>query len=156
MKKANFYYRDESAPTPNKPNHIGTCAIIRNANTILLEYRTDSDFWALIGGGLEIDESAEDGMLREISEETGLEISKSDLKFFNLYSDPSRIIEYPDGNIIRSISVAYTVDLKTEHRLICSRESRELKYFSLDELSNIEIVATHRHIIDDYLEILET
>ena len=26
---AQFYYRDENAPKPNKPNHIGTAVIIR-------------------------------------------------------------------------------------------------------------------------------
>ena len=45
MRKAKFYYRDKNAPKPNKPNHIGTCAIISYENKILMEYRTDSDYW---------------------------------------------------------------------------------------------------------------
>ena len=154
MKRAKFYYRDERAPKPNKPNHVGTCAVIAHEDRILLEYRTDSDYWALIGGGLEIDESTEAGMVREIYEETGIRISENELKLFNIYSDPSRIIEYPDGNIIRSISIAYTLKIACKHTLICSEESRKLKYFSIDEIKDIDIVDTHKHIIDDYLNSL--
>ncbi len=150
MKSAEFYYQNANAPQPNKPNHIGTCAIINYQGNILLEHRTDSDYWALIGGGLEIDESAENGALREIFEETGLKIQESDLKLFNIYTDPSRIIKYPDGNIFRSISIAYVIYIKEKHDLKCSEESRELRYFSYTELKDIDIVATHRHIINDY------
>ena len=150
MKRAKFYYKDKLAPKPNRPNHVGTCAIIIHKDKILLEYRTDSDYWALIGGGLEIDESAESGMAREIYEETGIKISENELELFNIYSDPSRIIEYPDGNIIRSITIAYTLNIAEKHTLLCSAESRELKYFSMDDINGLDIVATHKHIIDDY------
>ncbi len=38
MIEAKFYYKNENAPKPNKPNHIGVCAIIKYKNKILLEY----------------------------------------------------------------------------------------------------------------------
>lgn len=43
MSKAQFYYKDKNAPKPNKPNSIGTAAIIRFNDEILLEKRLDSD-----------------------------------------------------------------------------------------------------------------
>lgn len=151
MPKAKFYYKDINAPKPNKPNHIGTSAIIKYNNKILLEKRTDSDRWALIGGGLKLTESLEEGIAREIKEETGLKIDEELLKFWKIYSDPTRIAEYPDGNVLRVITVVYILELNNEHELICSEESEQLKYFNIDELANIEIAETHIQIVEEYI-----
>lgn len=151
MSKAKFYYKDINAPKPNKPNHIGTSAIIKYNNKILLEKRADSDRWGLIGGGLKLTESLEEGIIREIKEETDLKINEDLLEFWKIYSDPSRIAKYPDGNVLRIITAVYIVELIKDHKIKCSEESEELKYFNLNELSNINIAETHRHIIEDYL-----
>lgn len=156
MKKAKFYYNNPNAPKPNKPNHMGTSAIIVHKNKILMEYRSDSDYWLLISGGLNIDESIEECALREIQEETGIIINNKYLKFFNIYSNPSRIIEYPDGNIIRCITVTFIINLDFEPNLIISDESRKLEYFDLSEIQEINIVETHRHIIKDYIDSLDS
>jgi ADP-ribose pyrophosphatase YjhB (NUDIX family) len=151
MGEAKFYYKNNKAPKPNKPNHIGTSAIIEYNGKVLLEKRTDSNRWALIGGGLNIDESLEQGIIREIKEETALDIDEKSLYFWKIYSDPSRIAEYPDGNIVRIITAVYLVELNSLHELVCSEESFELRYFSYDKLKKLNIAKTHRHIIDDYL-----
>ena len=151
MGEAKFYYRDNNAPKPNKPIHVGACAIIRYEDRVLLEKRTDSNRWALIGGGLKMDESLERCILREINEETGLEIQEESLSFLRVYSDPTRIAKYPDGNILRIITAVYQIEMNTKHELICSEDSEELKYFNLKELKDLNIAETHRHIITDYL-----
>jgi len=90
-------------------------------------------------------------IIREIKEETALDIDEKGLYFWKIYSDPSRIAEYPDGNIIRIITAVYLVKLNSIHELICSEESLELRYFSYDELKKLNIAETHKHIINDYL-----
>jgi len=152
LNKAEFYYENDRAPKPNRPIHMGTAIIILHQDKILMEYRTDSDYWALIGGGLDMDESLEACAIREAYEETGIEIKESNLKFYKVYSDPSRIVKYPDGNIVRSITTAFYYHAELPHTLKCSLESRELKYFSVDEIKKLKIVATHRHIIFDYID----
>lgn len=67
-----------------------------------------------------------------------------------MFSDPSRIAAYPDGNIVRIISAAYIVNLTENHKLVCSDESEELKYFTYQELEKLNIAETHRHIIKEY------
>lgn len=148
--KSQFYFNDPNAPNPNRPNHIGTCAIILHKGKLLLDRRSDCDYWALIGGALEITETLEECIIREIKEETGLCISPNMLEFLEVASDPSRIIAYPDGNIIRSLSAVYKIEVDYDHPLLCSHESKELRFFFPDELTDINIVATHRHLLEEY------
>lgn len=149
MSQAEFYYQDPNAPRPNRPNHLGAAVLIEYDGCILMEHRADSENWAFIGGGLEIDETLAQCALREIREETGMVLTEGDLHFFRLYDDPSRIIRYPDGNIIRSVSMVYRVQLTELPILVCSEESRELQFIPLDKIKNLPVAATHRHILED-------
>lgn len=146
---AEFFYRDPRAPRPNKPNHIGVSIIVEYDHRILMEHRTDSETWAMIGGGLEIDETLAHGALRELWEETGIRLTEEDLKLYRIYDDPSRIASFPDGNILRMITVVYHTVLKELPRLVCSEESRELAFLTLDQIRELPVAATHKHILED-------
>lgn len=125
--EAKFFYKNENSPKPNKPPHIGVAAMIFNEhNQMLLEKRSDSNRWGLIGGGLEINETLKQCLEREVYEETGLKIF--DYEFVGICDDPSRIAQYPDGNILRTITVLY-----------------------ISQLKDLDIVETHRHIVDEYI-----
>ena len=87
---------------------------------------------------------------RETIEETGIILSDEDIEFCKLYDDPSIIIAYPDGNIIRSMMALYEATLKKMPDLRCSEESVELRFFSKEELKNIKIVETYTPILEDY------
>lgn len=150
--KAQFYYKDSNAPKPNRPNHIGTSVIIEWNNKILMEHRADSDTWAIIGGGLKIDETLEECAVREVFEETGIQLTEQDIELYGIYDDPSRIASYPDGNVLRVITIVYKVELIHCSELICSVGSQELKFVSKEELKELEIAKTHVPIIEDYLK----
>lgn len=151
MKQAKFYYRDANAPKPNRPNHIGTSVLIQYQDKLLLEHRTDSDTWAIIGGGLKLNESLVQCAIRETFEETGLELREEEMEIYKIYDDPSRIASYPDGNVLRVITVVYRIRLRKLPVLVCSSESRELRFFSKNELFHINIAQTHIPIMEDYL-----
>jgi len=145
-----FYFGDPNAPLPNRPNHIGVNAIIVYNNNILLEKRRDNNSWGLIGGGVKIDESLEDALIREVSEETSIKLEN--FSFFNIYSDPSRIVKHPDGNILRIISVVYTSILLKVPNISISDESLDIDFFSLKDIENMKIVLTHEQILKDYFK----
>lgn len=151
MKEAQFFYCDANAPKPNRPNHIGASILIEYDNQLLLERRVDSKRWAVIGGGLKIDESLIECVIRETFEETSIQLNESMVKIYKIYDDPSIIISYPDGNIVRSIMVVYKVHLKNKPKLICSTESKELRFFNKEELKSVKIAETHIPILQDYL-----
>ena len=76
MSNAEFYFNNVNAPKPNKPNLIGAAVLIEYNNTFLLEQRSDCDSWDFIGGSLEIDESIDECIIREIKEETGIVVTE--------------------------------------------------------------------------------
>ena len=54
---------------------IGAFAIIFNEqNCVLLSHRRDMDLWNLPGGGIEIGELPTEAVVREVKEETGLDV----------------------------------------------------------------------------------
>ncbi len=150
MGNASFYYKNDKAPKPNKPNHIGATILIYCKDKVLMESRRDSDRWAFIGGGLFIDETLSECVKRETLEETGIDLQEKNIEFCKIYDDPSLIISYPDGNIIRSLMVLYKVTLENEPELVCSEESKEIRFFSKEELKTLNVVETHIPIVEDY------
>ena len=149
--QAKFYYQDNDAPKPNKPNHIGVTAILISGGKILFEKRSDCARWSLIGGGLKVDETLKECFLREVAEETGLELQAPEN--FAIYDDPSRIVAYPDGNVLRIITAVFVKDISIDEvELRVSDESFELKFFDIDEIKTLDIVETHRHIVNDFAD----
>lgn len=149
MTQAQFYYKDKNAPKP-KGNRVGTCILLEYDGKLLLEHRIDSDTWAVIGGGLKAEERLIEGAIREALEETGLMLQEEQIEFYHIYDDPSRIASYPDGNVWRIITVVYRVRLEELPEMICSEESRELRFFSREELRELKIAATHIPIVEEY------
>jgi len=143
--EARFYYQNEHAPRPNKPAGIGVVAIIRRDDGILLEKRSDSDRWAIIGGGVQEHESLTDALRREVKEETGLTVRG--VKLFGTFSDPSRIAAFPDGNVKRIITIAYEVEVEPFSELGCSEESKEVRFIPAGQLHQLPIAETHLPII---------
>ncbi len=151
MRQAQFFYHNKNAPKPNRPNHIGTSVLIEYRDKLLLEHRTDSETWAIIGGGLKTEESLAECAVREVYEETGIKLRENMLELYGIYDDPSRIASYPDGNVLRVITVVYKVYLAGGLELVCSAESRELRLFDQKELKQVRIAETHIPILQDYL-----
>ena len=69
-----FFYRSAGAPVPNKPPDLGGVALLERDGTPLLDCRSDSGRWGLIGGAVEPNGSLDQALRREVAEEPGLVI----------------------------------------------------------------------------------
>ena len=145
-----FYRDDPNAPKTTMPAHLGANAIITCEGKILLEKRRDSDTWGLVGGGVKKHESTLQAITREIYEELGLRIPKEKFKKLAVYGEPGRIAAYQDGSIWRMVVVVFGLELETMPEITISAESRDMRFFSKEELKDIEIVVTHSDIVDDW------
>jgi 8-oxo-dGTP pyrophosphatase MutT (NUDIX family) len=144
---AQFYVDDPSAPAPNRPRRLGVAVALWRGlrDEVLLEYRADADYWAFISGGVRAEESLLRALQREVREETGRELTRAEL--IAVFSNPTRITAYPDGNVSQIVTAAFSGELE-EGPLAVSEESRALEYFPVRKLNELEVAPTHRQFAD--------
>ena len=151
MSIVTFYRGDpKNAPKTTQGAHLGANAIITWEDKLLLERRRDSNTWGLVGGGCKKTETGRDAIAREVYEELGLRIPKNRFEKLAVYDDPGRIAAYRDGSIWRMVIVVYGLALEEEPVLRISAESRELRFFTREEVWEIEIAVTHQDIVEDW------
>ena len=112
----------------------GAVAIIENEKgEILLQKRSDNDLWGIPGGCQELGESFEETIIREIKEETNLDIEAKDLKLIDIVSGKSRMRKYPNGDVVINNTPLYYIN-KYSGKLKCDEESKEMKFFDINNL----------------------
>ena len=146
------FYRGDPAntPKPNMPAHLGANAIITCKGRLLLEKRRDSDIWGLVGGGCKKWETGREAIAREVYEELGLRVPTDRFRKLTVYDNPGRIAAFRDGSIWRMVIVVYALDFEDEPAMRISNESKELRFFSREEVPGIEIAVTHADIVNDW------
>lgn len=146
-----FYRGDpKNAPKTTQGAHLGANAIITCKGKLLLEKRRDSDIWGLIGGGCKKYETGREAIARETYEELGVRINKDRFQKLAVYDDPGRIAAYRDGSVWRMVIVVYGLEFDEEPEMRISSESKELRFFSREEIKDIEIAVTHEDIVEDW------
>ena len=112
----------------------GAAAVLVNdKKQILLQSRADRDKWGLPGGCQELEETFEDTIIREIKEETNLDVLKENLEIIDVVSGKSRRNSYPNGDVVINNTVLFLVK-KYSGTLSWNKESKDMKFFSLDNL----------------------
>ena len=150
MSIVTFYRGDPNAPKPTMPAHLGANVILTCKGRLLLERRRDSDTWGLVGGGVKKRETELQAIAREVREELGIRIPRDRFARLAVYGEPGRIAAFQDGSIWRMVVVVFGLDLPEEPEMTISAESRELRFFTKEELKDIEIVVTHSDIVEDW------
>ena len=153
MSVVKFYRGDPNAPKPTMGAHLGSNAIITCNGKILLEKRRDSDVWGLIGGGVKNYETELQAMVREVREELGIRVSPEKFRRLKVYGEHGRmgrIAAYCDGSVWRMVIVVFGLELEEEPEMVVSSESQALRFFSKEELKDIEVVVTHSDIVEEW------
>ena len=144
-----FYRGHPNPPKTTMPARLGANAIITCKGKLLLEKRKDSDVWGLVGGGVKKYETEVQAMVREVYEELGIRIPQNRFKKLKVYGEPGRIAAYRDGSIWRMVIVVFGLDLEEEPQMTISHESKDLRFFTKEELSDINVVITHSDIVEE-------
>lgn len=84
-----------------------TAIIVNDKGEILLQSRADNDRWGLPGGRQELGERFEDTVIREVKEETNLDVSEENLELIAIVSGNSRRNEYPNGDVVINNTALY-------------------------------------------------
>jgi mutator protein MutT len=136
-------------------------AIIRDhAGRILLQRRSDYGDWGLPGGGMDAGEQIEETMIREVKEETGLEVSSYELAA--VYTGERMKYTYPDGNKVVFVMFLFNVTAELSGRMAPDRrtlvfqdehhESLQLVFHSLDEIDLNVINKVQQPVFIDLIE----
>ena len=125
----------------------GVAAVILTPDGVLLQRRDDNGKWGLPGGGVEPGESVTVAIVREVREETGLEVRP--VRLIGVYSDPvhHQVVTYPDGNVIHYVSSVFECTI-TGGALACGEESLELGFFPPDALPDDTLPISRVRIVD--------
>ncbi len=125
------------AASSSRQFRIGVYALIFRGSEILLALRRDIDWWNLPGGGLEIGETVEEGVCREVREETGLEVEVEHL--IGVYSKPQK----------QEVVLTFQCRM-TGGTLTSTEESRECRYFAPSAMPE-NTLPKHRQRVTDAL-----
>jgi 8-oxo-dGTP pyrophosphatase MutT (NUDIX family) len=113
MKESNMarvdYFDDPTAPPINSVVPSVTVAIRDVRGHLLLIHKVDNDKWALPGGGHDPGESIVETAVREVHEETGLDVRVTGL--VGMYTDPRHVMKYDDGEVRQQFSICFKAEL---------------------------------------------
>src|SRR3989344_5143087 len=116
------FYKEAIWRAARPQSSIGVFGIIFDERgRVLLCHRRDYDLWNLPGGGLEVGESPTEGVIREVKEESGLDVVIS--RLVGIYSKPER------NDIIFSF-----VCKRIGGELLLNDEADRIEYFEIDSI----------------------
>ena len=124
----------------HKPTHrVGAFAVIFDDGAkVLVSRRVDSGWFNLPGGGVEPDESVPEGLIREVREETGLDVEVG--RLVGVYSKPQK----------HELVLVFRARV-TGGSLTPSDEADYHAWVSPVELDQVKLLPKHRERIDDAL-----
>lgn len=129
------------------------CGVIieNEKEEILLQERSDTLDFGIPGGGMELGENLKQAAVREIREETGIELSEKELDLFGIFSGKNGYTKYPNGDETYYTVVVFRSKVKNDVKPKCDSESISLNFFNRNELPD-NIKETDRLWINKWKE----
>ncbi|GGG73629.1 NUDIX domain-containing protein [Corynebacterium pelargi] len=146
------YYHDPEAPNANSVRPAAAVAVVREGQVLLVR-RKDNGKWTLPGGTLEMNESLPRCAVREVKEETSLDVEITDI--LGTYTDPGIRIAYSDGEVRREFTIVYLATT-TSSEVCIDSESSEYRWFAISALDTVDVAQSQRKRLEDLVRYFET
>src|SRR6516164_8084058 len=148
MPRRDYFYEPE-APKPNSIRPAAAVALFDKGSNILLSRRKDNDKGTLPGGTLAFGESLTDCAIREVREETGLQIRMTGLT--GTYTDPHILIAYSDGEVRQEFTFVYSAEIESGE-LKTDDESKEAVWVPLSSACELPLAESQLRRLKDVVE----
>lgn len=127
---------------------LGCSAVIFDdaREKVLLTKRADNGLWCLPSGGVDPGERVEETILREVWEETGLQVRVR--RLIGVYSDPDWLVVYDEQNAVQIVALSFEAEISSGKPGL-SDETSDWGYFSLEEIDKLDLLLNHRTRILD-------
>ena len=127
---------------------VGASALIydKTREMILMTQREDNSRWCLPGGGMDPGESAAETCVREVLEETGLEVEVT--RLVGIYTSPDMLVEYSDGNKVQPVTFSFEAEI-IGGELGLSNETIAFGWYTVAEIEAMDTVEHHLTRIHD-------
>lgn len=143
------YAHDPDAPKPNALVVAASAVVVNDRGEILLHRRSDNAQWSVPGGAMELGETIAQTVVREVKEETGLEVEIQ--RLVGVYSDPAYVVAYSGGEVRQQFSICFACRI-AGGELATSDESLEVGFFAPHSIPDIPMGDAIRLRIGHYLE----
>jgi ADP-ribose pyrophosphatase YjhB (NUDIX family) len=130
-----------------------TAVVTDDRDRIVLIRRRDNNLWALPGGGMELGESIVDTAVREVKEETGLDVEITGP--IGVYTNPHHVMAYTDGEVRQQFSLCFTTRLLGGD-LLADSESTDIAWTPSQDIPSLNMHPSMRLRIQHYLEHRDT
>lgn len=124
--------------------------IVNDHNEILLQQRPES-LWGLPGGLMDLGESMEETAIREVREETGLNVEN--LSLLQLFSGKEFFVEAKNGDQFYAITAVYLTKDYSGQLTTISEETLSAKFFPIDNLPD-GLIANYQKYIEPFKQML--
>ncbi len=150
--RTDYYYRND-APAANSIKPASAVAILNSNHELLMLHRKDNKKWTMPGGTMEFGESLTDCALREVKEESGLDVVIKDI--IGTYTDPNIRVAYSDGEVRQEFTIVYYGEA-LNYSVSLDDESSQYEWVSLEKILELPLADSQKRRIQDVIEYLNT
>ena len=144
------YFDDPNAPRANALVVAVSAVVTNDQGELLLQKRTDNELWGLPGGAMNIGESVGEAVIREVKEETTLDVEPTGV--VGIYSDPGHVIAYADGEVRQEFSICFAARIVGGQLAVGDQESTEVRFVKPSEVDPLPMGRSTRLRIQHFLE----
>jgi ADP-ribose pyrophosphatase YjhB (NUDIX family) len=144
------FFDDPNAPRANSLVVAVTAIVTNDAGELVMQKRTDNELWGLPGGAMNTGESIAQAVVREVLEETALQVEPTGI--VGIYSDPGHIIAYANGEIRQEFSICFTARIVGGQLSVGDDESTEVRFVSPFDIEQLSMGRSTRLRIRHFFE----
>ena len=146
------YFCCDDAPEANSIKPAAAVAIINDRKELLMLHRKDNKKWTMPGGTMEFGESMTDCALREVKEESGLNVEIKDI--IGTYTDPNIRVAYSDGEVRQEFTIVYYGEVQG-YDVKLDEESSNYVWVSFDKVLELPLADSQRRRLIDVIDYLK-